>query len=186
MRIATYNVLKTEPCVECILSSNQRYKHTIESLLPGLNADIICLNEVTVPFYEKLIKDQYLMDIYKISHFEPKSKVSLNSIILSKFGIQVLHQTSRIQIAVVYRDQNSGYVEMDQFGEDKDTGEKGTSEGTSEGGQNIGESKGEFVSFIVVAAHLRAQENNYLSRQEELKQIFNYISAEYGICRGKI
>lgn len=92
LKIATYNILndvKSTP-VELILRSKVRFANQLNEIIPTLDADILCLNEVTPLFYQMLLKSDWANkgDLH-FSFTGPKESTHEN-LIISKFPFQVI------------------------------------------------------------------------------------------------
>jgi len=91
IKIVTFNVLFA-PIIDWIVMSNDRFKYQLEVLLPEMNADIICLNEVSTPYLNLLLQQKWIQQGYYISSIDSAyySKMYRANIILSKFPFQEL------------------------------------------------------------------------------------------------
>jgi poly(A) polymerase len=92
LKIATFNILndvKSKP-VELILRSKSRFAHQLEEIFPRLDADILCLNEVTPLFYDMLLQSNWANqgDLH-FSFTGPKESTHEN-LIITKFPFQVV------------------------------------------------------------------------------------------------
>ncbi|CAI2373424.1 unnamed protein product [Moneuplotes crassus] len=91
LKIATYNVLLTPKwgIFRWLCAPKLRYKYQIETLLPSLGADIICLQECTREYLRMLNKSS-LCDSYIISNHEIIRDKLHFPLILSKFPFEEL------------------------------------------------------------------------------------------------
>ena len=71
LKIASYNVLFCpNMCIfKCIMGPKQRFEYQIETLLPSVGADILCLQEVRLE-YLKMLRKSELGREYQISNYE--------------------------------------------------------------------------------------------------------------------
>jgi len=86
LKIATYNVLFTarNKFLRWLLAPNTRYQNQIDAILPEINADIICLQEVRKEYLEMLnksmIKDQYQISAYEVGRADKHFPIILSKI----------------------------------------------------------------------------------------------------------
>ena len=99
-RIGTYNILKPLNKFSWIVPTLPRYTHIIECLIPNLDPTILGLNEVSLMFYSLLLKDEYINSTYHISKLH-NNRSTLNSIIISKHPMIILHQRTRQLIVLI-------------------------------------------------------------------------------------
>jgi len=101
IKIATYNVLKPVPWFDWIVQTEARYNYQLRTILPSLEADIICLNEVTESYARLLEKDQYLTATYQYSPLRPPDTApdDIRVVILSKTPIRIVKQKTRNVVA---------------------------------------------------------------------------------------
>jgi len=97
LKIATYNVLKPLPWFEWIVRTAARYTYQIQAILPSLDADVICLNEVTESYARLLENDAYLTATYQYSPLRPPDTKpdDVRVVILSKTPIRIIKQKTR-------------------------------------------------------------------------------------------
>jgi poly(A) polymerase len=103
IRVATHNVLKSEPwwVLELFLQSPKRFAHEMV-ILEDLDADVICLNEVTPMFLKMLLEQEWVRTDYFVSDaFVPNSDyktvhdsvfsegVPMGNVILSRFPMSL-------------------------------------------------------------------------------------------------
>jgi len=101
LKIATYNVLKPVPWFDWIVQTRTRYSYQLQTVLPSLEADIICLNEVTESYVQMLDKDPYLTANYQYSPLRPPDTDpdDIRVAILSKTPIKIIKQETRNVVA---------------------------------------------------------------------------------------
>jgi len=76
--------------------SNDRFKYQLEVLLPEMNADIICLNEVSTPYLALLLNQNWIQQGYYVSSIDYSyyKQMYRANIILSKFPFKELYLES--------------------------------------------------------------------------------------------
>jgi len=107
VKIATFNVLKPLPWMDWLLQSTIRYNYQIGILFPNLEADVICLNEVTEPYVELLENDSFLKSTYQHPPFRPKDALpdDLRVVILSRIPYKLIWQR-RQEVCILLLEKN--------------------------------------------------------------------------------
>ena len=90
--IATYNILFGSPFPNTVLSGltvdTLRFEHTVKKILPGLQAEVIGLNEVIPQFLAILCADEFIRDNYFISCVQEELK-GYDSLIMARCPFHV-------------------------------------------------------------------------------------------------
>lgn len=99
--IATYNVLYpyNGPMTEILVRSKTRYAMQIDHVLPALQADVYCFNEVTPLFLQQLQDAQWVQAGYFLSDMATSETTSANdscspvigNVIMSKFAFEQVY-----------------------------------------------------------------------------------------------
>jgi endonuclease/exonuclease/phosphatase family metal-dependent hydrolase len=67
LRVATFNVLHAAGYMDWLLHSPERIRYQLEVLLPALNADVICLNEVSTEYVRALKSSRWVQQNFQLS-----------------------------------------------------------------------------------------------------------------------
>jgi hypothetical protein len=67
LRIATFNVLNNPDYMEFMSHTRVRYEHQLDALLPSLDADVFCVNEVTNEWLSMALQREWIRDGYYVS-----------------------------------------------------------------------------------------------------------------------
>jgi endonuclease/exonuclease/phosphatase family metal-dependent hydrolase len=90
---ATFNVLNNvkSKILELILRSEARFDYQLKEVFPKLNSDIICLNEITPLFYDKLLLSEWANAGGLHFSFTGITGNAHENLVISRFPFKILH-----------------------------------------------------------------------------------------------
>ncbi len=85
LTVATFNILMNDVrWMDWISRTEERWDYQLDFLLPHLDADVICLNEVCQKYIEKLTKRKWIQDKFMLSDLDPSLFTPRGNLILCK------------------------------------------------------------------------------------------------------
>ena len=87
-----------------ITDYNTRYQYQLEELFPSMNADIICLQEITEEYIPELERSELIKQGYKFTPPMPPTYSSHYPMILSRLPFELLYNKERFCICLFTKD----------------------------------------------------------------------------------
>ena len=102
LRVCQFNVLfDLYSEQERVVNSARRYEYQFSTLLPGLDADVLSLNEVTEHYLGRLLELDWVRSKYYVTRFSSKTSFSYNDknkyffvVLLSKYSFHAVYNFS--------------------------------------------------------------------------------------------